>query len=293
MLKIGVIGGGSLGLLLSSYFSQNHRVTLYVKRTEQRDKIKQKGITLRINDNEKNVRVNVTLIDELVDQNVIFVCVKQPHIDQVLPYLAKLSETSKIVFLQNGMGHLNKIAPLRSEIYVGVVEHGAYRTADDEVNHLGMGTIKIAPYENEAIDLAHLQANLQQDDFPIEFYDDWEPLLKTKLLINAVINPLTALFNVNNGVILTNTHIKNLAEKLTNETAYVLGFDYDWAWNHVSRVAENTKENTSSMRADILNNRETEIEAISGYLLRIIDEREIPFTYFIYEAILALQNRGK
>lgn len=291
-MNIAVIGGGSLGLLMSSYLSRKHRVTLYVRRTEQLDKIKQKGISLKLYENIEIARINVALFEQISEHDVYFVCVKQPHIDRVLPLLAKLDESSHIIFLQNGMGHLHKITALRPEISVGIVEHGAHRINDYEVNHLGVGTIKIAPYKTETINLENLQSQLHQEDFPIEIHTDWEPLLKTKLLINAVINPLTALFNVTNGMILTNIHIKNIAEKLTEETAYVLGFDYNWAWENVSRVAENTKDNTSSMLADILHNRETEIEAISGYLLRIIEKREIPFTYFIYEAILALQNRG-
>lgn len=291
-MNIAIIGGGSLGLLLSSYLSRKHRVTLYVKRTEQLEQIRQKGISLKLNENIEMARINVAPIDQVSDHDVYFVCVKQPHIDQIIPLLAKLDESSHIIFLQNGMGHLHKIASLRPEISVGVVEHGAHRINDYEVNHLGVGTIKIAPYKTESVNLENLKSQLHQDEFPIEVQEDWEPLLKTKLLINAVINPLTALFNVTNGSILTNTHIKNIAEKLTEETAYVLGFDYNWAWDNVSRVAENTQDNTSSMLADILHNRETEIEAISGYLLRIIEKREIPFTYFIYEAILALQNRG-
>lgn len=292
-MNIGVIGGGSLGLLISNYFARKQPVTIYVRRKEQLDHIKSNGISLKHLDTVKTVRVDVSLIDELLEHDVYFVCVKQPHMDQLLPYLKKLNEQCKIVFLQNGMGHLHKISTLRSQIYVGVVEHGAHRTSDFEVNHLGVGTIKIAPFHNVTTRSWNQLNALNQSDFPIEIYEDWEPLLKTKLLINSVINPLTALFNVNNGAILTNKHINKLAKKLTDESAFVLNYDRHWAWENVERVARNTKDNTSSMRADILNNRETENEAISGYLLQQIDEREIPYTAFVYEAILALEERGK
>lgn len=292
-MNIAVIGGGSLGLLLSSYLTENHKVTLYVRRAEQRDLILTKGISLKKNGTTKLAKVACALIDDLDEHDVYFICVKQTHIDRLLPALERLPETSKIVFLQNGMGHINKIDRLRAEVYVGVVEHGATRTSDREVSHLGVGKIKISPFKTTKNETALLEANLDERDFPVETVDDWEALLKAKLLINAVINPLTALFDVHNGAIVENAHIKHLAQKLTEETSQVLGFHYDEAWQHVMRVAENTKENTSSMRADILNRRETEIDAISGYLLQQGNERDIPYTSFIYEAILALEERGK
>lgn len=291
-MDIGIIGGGSLGLLLSANLARHHNITLYVKRIEQRDHIQRNGIILN-NGNDKQVyQINTSLIDCLGDHDLYFVAVKQPQLESVLSYLHKISARKAIVFLQNGMGHIEKISRLPQPIYVGTVEHGAHRTDDNEVNHLGMGTVKIASFSKSATNLTNLQSKLHDSLFPFEMNSDWEQLLKSKLLINAVINPLTALFNVPNGSIITNEHIKRLAKKLSDETATVLRFEKEQSWQHVKRVAKNTKDNTSSMRADILQDRETEIEAISGYILKQANEDKTPHTFFVYTAILALQERG-
>ena len=145
-MNIAVIGGGSLGLLLSSYLTENHKVTLYVRRAEQRDLILTKGISLKKNGTTKLAKVACALIDDIDEHDVYFICVKQTHIDRLLPALERLPETSKIVFLQNGMGHINKIDRLRARKFTSaLVEHGATRTSDREVSHLGVGKIKISP----------------------------------------------------------------------------------------------------------------------------------------------------
>lgn len=291
-MDIGVIGGGSLGLLLSSYLSIHHDVTLYVRRQLQVDDIHDNGITLKLlNKYNRNTKVNVQLIEHLHFHDIIFITVKQPQVNHVIVQLRKMNTKNNFIFLQNGMDHIEKIMTLHADVYVGVVEHGATRLSDSEVNHLGIGTIKLATLKGTDNKLAQLKKMLNNEQFPIEVLTDWEMLLKSKLLINAVINPLTALFDVENGAIVSNNHLQKIARKLTSEAANVLGFNKDEAWESIQRVAHNTAKNTSSMRADILQKRETEIEAISGYLLKVSYDTELPYTSFVYEAILALQSK--
>src|SRR5699024_8103883 len=190
--------------------------------------IKDNGITLQLlNQYTQQTRVNVQLIDNVNNHDMIFIAVKQPHINRVLVMLEKLNPTNHFFFLQNGMGHIEKIMSLQANVYVGVVEHGATRLSDSEVNHLGIGTIKLAALKNKENKITYFKEMLTTERFPFEETKDWELLLKSKLLINTVINPLTALFDVPNGAIITNEHLQHLARKLTNEAAKVLDFDED------------------------------------------------------------------
>lgn len=56
-------------------------------------------------------------------------------------------------------------------------------------------------------------------------------------------------------------------------------------------IAKNTGNNMSSMRADILNNRKSEIDSITGYILQH-SNAHLPYTSFVYRAILALEAEG-
>lgn len=286
-MDIAIIGGGSIGLLLSSHLQKNNQVTLYVKRSEQQQVLQEQGIRLlKHGVHDGRVQVQTKVIEEISsDHEVYIVCVKQMQLHHIIDYLLLVS--APVIFLQNGMGHIDQVQVIPPRVYVGIVSHGAHRTADNEVNFLGKGSISIASLTGSEKELKQLIIHLNDAYFPVATVSDWEKLLKDKLVVNAVINPLTALFDVPNGSIITNQHIHAIAKKLCEETANVLGMPYMSAWEKVSQTAEATKENTSSMRADIHNRRQTEIEAISGYILQKSNQK-LPYTTFVYHAILAL-----
>ena len=81
-------------------------------------------------------------------------------------------------------------------------------------------------------------------------------------------------------------YLNHLAKKLCEEACKVLNFPYQTTWEYVQQVALQTKENSSSMLQDILKKSQTEIDAISGYLVET-SEGPIPNTVFVYEAIKA------
>lgn len=292
-MKIGIIGGGALGLLCSSYLSKHHIITLYVKREAQQTAITNEQISLSIQGEEAFTTKHVTakFIKQLEGIDCIIIAVKQSGIYQVMQQLNSLNHEIPLLFLQNGMGHLEALRASKHPAYVGVVQHGAVRESDRSVNHLGVGTIKLAAITGTKAKVEVLQHHLHTEEFPFEIENDWEQVMKEKLIVNAIINPLTALFDVENRAIIDNEHIRNLAIKLCAEAALVLEIDEDNAWRLVEEVAHNTGENTSSMRADIQREKKTEIEAISGYILNQTKE-PLPYTRFIYEAVLAIEREA-
>lgn len=293
-MKIGIIGGGSIGLLLSGYLADIHQITLYVKRNQQKKRIEsQKLHILKSSIPYKQASISVKLVSEVEKEDCYLVCVKQSEINQLIPIIEKINKSIPIIFLQNGMGHLEKVEHIFNAIYVGVIEHGASRIDDNRVDHLGMGNIKIATYRGTHKELQYLVNQLHMEVFPFEAKSNWEVLLKEKLIINAVINPLTALFNVPNGSIIHNESIRTLAKTLCTEAVGVLNLDEESSWKRVVQTAINTGENMSSMRADILNSRTTEIEAISGYILNLDKRKMLPYTTFVYHSILALEKEGE
>ena len=293
-MNIGIIGGGSIGLLLAGYLSEKHAVTLYVNRKQQEDALLNNKLrVLKSSALYREVSVPAKQLKDAGREDVFIVCVKQPHIEQVVQLLRRLDFDVPLLFLQNGMGHLEKIKQLSQSTYVGIIEHGASRENDSCVNHLGTGKIKLAACTGTSSELSMLIQQLHQDTFPFESTDDWEALLKEKLIINAAINPLTALFDIPNGTIASNEHIRLLAESLCKEAADALDLDSETAFQRVLETARNTKENTSSMRADILAGQKTENEAISGYILQCQGMEKAPYTAFVYRSILALEKKGQ
>jgi 2-dehydropantoate 2-reductase len=223
-MEIGIIGGGSVGLLISSYLCTAHDVTIYVKRIEQKQKINSKG--LYVTKDSIALPVKALLVDEMEKEECLIFCVKQSQVATVLTKINKQSEDTPFVFLQNGMGHINQLEKLRNSVFIGVVEHGALRERDNVVRHTGKGVIKLATLHGGDLQLEMLVKQLTQSFFPVQIATNWRLLLSEKLVINAVINPLTTLFHVKNGAILYNPYINCIAKELCREAALILNLDF-------------------------------------------------------------------
>src|SRR5699024_10177668 len=176
------------------YFSLNHKITLYVRSKTQINDIKKYNVQLFLEDvYERSNTIKIKGVEELTNHDCLFICVKQTQLKNVIPMLAQVSSNVPIIFLQNGMGHIKTIHHLAQRTYVGIIEHGASRLNDHAVNHLGVGQIVLAPYTGNEKELTHFIHMLHEESFPIVQNNNWEKLLAHKLIVNAVINPLTAL----------------------------------------------------------------------------------------------------
>jgi 2-dehydropantoate 2-reductase len=99
-------------------------------------------------------------------------------------------------------------------------------------------------------------------------------VLWRKLAINCAINPLTVIHRCRNGELLDKpealAQIASVVEEIL-QLSKILNLDQGLANLHeqVLDVARATANNRSSMLQDIESGKETEIEAITGYLCRL------------------------
>ncbi|WP_408010881.1 2-dehydropantoate 2-reductase [Pseudalkalibacillus sp. A8] len=294
-MKIGVIGGGSIGLLFTAYLSKSpHEVVLFVRREAQQQAIGTMGLTLKYGSSVYTCQPGVRLLSgaDHNDIDVLIVAVKSYNIEQVMPEIGeKFSRTRSILFVQNGMQHLRVLPKLQMHsIYIGVVEHGALKESDHLISHTGLGQTKIAPYLD-----GHSGINwekLSKENFPFTYQNDWYAMLSEKLHINAVINPLTAILKVTNGALLTNPYWVYLMKQLSKEACKVLNIKDHEAWKDLVTVCKNTSLNKSSMLRDIENNRKTEIDAINGFLLNSAQQKniEVPNNRFVFQVIKGMEE---
>ncbi len=291
-LNIGIIGLGSTGLLLSAFLrKQGHTITCYVRREEQKESLNKNGIYLLPYQHTSYIKAED--ISNIQEHDLYIICVKQPQLFAVLDQLEKaLSPHIPILFLQNGMSHIDRAQTLINPIFIGVLDHGAKRVNDYTVEHTGKGIIRIGSIKDEYFQLLENMVDcLSSDAFPIYVEKDWEQILRHKLIVNAVINPLTAILNVRNGEIVSNVHIHRLAYAICQEACDVLDMDPVLMWRKVLDVVERTSKNMSSMLQDIRLQKETEIDSITGYLLSKA-KTGMPNTEFVYHAIKAKELGG-
>ncbi|UFU00930.1 2-dehydropantoate 2-reductase [Radiobacillus kanasensis] len=291
-MRIGIIGGGAVGLLTAYFLRAQHEITIYVRREEQRDALLNNGVSVR--PYEENRGVQIGFLKEIADHDILLICVKSYQLQALFPTLQTIN--CPIIFMQNGMGHIKwiKEANLQVSIGIGVFEHGVRKVNDDTVIHSGVGQIRVSPFEEEDEIIQSFVPLLDQDAFPFYAQDDWRRVLQEKLIANAVINPITALFQAENGTILQIPELTWMAKKLCQEASNRLDLPWEEQWSYVKRIIKSTEKNRSSMLVDIDQMRQTEVEQISGYLMENSQE-DLPYTSFMYHSIKALerQKRGK
>ncbi|WP_409253605.1 2-dehydropantoate 2-reductase [Bacillus sp. SCS-153A] len=296
-MKVGIIGGGAIGLLFAAYLGKSFDVSLYVRRPQQKDMINKNGITLQHLHSDESVMVKaVTEYGDLSPNDLIIIAVKQYHLSTLQKTLNIIPKETPLLFLQNGIGHLKMLEQLpHNHIYVGTVEHGALRITENVVAHKGKGKTNAAVYRGSVRRLEELSAACTE--FPVYIKADYQMMLIEKLAVNAVINPLTAVLGVQNGRLVENDSFESLARSVFNEIlllyprlSHVIDFQ------DIKTIACNTRENTSSMLADLKARRQTEIEAILGAIIDEAAAKNIPLSIIptLYKMVKGLdQERRK
>ncbi|MBM4764033.1 2-dehydropantoate 2-reductase [Bacillus sp. B15-48] len=289
-MNIAIIGGGSIGLLYSFYLNKTHEVTLYTRTDEQANLLNEEGIQLVDGGLTTRQMVTARSIEEWEGkEEITVITVKEYQLSSLMPLITEqINEDGCLFFLQNGMGHLKRIAKLKwNHIYVGSVEHGAAKMNGNTVAHNGHGVTRCAVYQGSATQLKKL-INTTTSDFSFAFEQDYHEMLIRKLLVNAVINPLTATLMIPNGVLLSNPYFYELASQLFAEVATVLTIhNKESHFEHIVAVCNKTATNRSSMLKDIEEGRKTEVDAILGYLNEVAMNNEIntPLIRHYYQLI--------
>jgi len=185
-----------------------------------------------------------------------------------------LDRDGVVVTVQNGLGNAETLAaavgPRR--VSAGVIYVGA-ELVGGELAATGAGRVELGKPQgpSSAERLARLADALAAGGMTVSVVDDPWPSIWKKLVVNAAMNPTTAIFGLRNPELLEHPAGRPLADELARETARVAtaaGVAIDPAsapgmWHAVASFV-----NRSSMLQDVQAGRPTEIEAINGAVAR-------------------------
>lgn len=296
-MKVAIIGGGSIGLLFSYYINIHHDCILFVRNERQREILTEKGLTLIKEEQSYSTPICVKMIEEWEREEVdlSIICVKQYDLELLIPTLSKLNHP--VLFVQNGMSHLYLLESLPNpHILIGSVEHGAYRLNEHTVIHTGVNKTLVSIYRGCHQGFLESFHQPFQDIFPFYYEENYLEMLQKKLVVNAVVNPLTALLKVKNGRLLENKQFEQIVRQLFEEISDILSLDRkkDSYFHNVIQVITKTGENQSSMLKDLAHGSQTEVDAILGYLLKEAEKahKQVPLIYFLYSCVKGLEVEG-
>lgn len=329
-MQIDVVGGGALGLLYGAKLAEaGADVTIWTRSEEQADVLANQGIRLKELDgaNEKSIRIKslwsgsvsehrerYDVTKQNADYRWVLLSVKQSDLDEAfLNMLASLlasydGERVAVVCMQNGIGHLERIKSKLPTypLFAAVTTEGAKRLDVRSVEHTGKGQLWLGEWgENErnqddSLDNSQkmLISLLETAGFTSFLSKDLENRIFNKLLINAVINPLTAILDVENGQLPLHPVGVKLMQALYEETELVLvkaGMSLpENGWELIIKVCRQTSSNISSMLSDVRTGRATEIDAINGGVVLLAEKNglQAPLNQAIVTMIKALNLKS-
>ncbi len=278
-MKIGIVGAGALGTLFGASLAPAHDVHVLVRDAKTARAIANRG-GLLIDDRAPR-RVDVSHEhDRLADCELLIVAVKAyATIDALEPLRVRLNAEATIVSIQNGidaaaqieyaLGHRHAVAVGPTMQAARLIEPGVVTRAAPGRTVLGW----VAGHARDRAELDAIAAALTACDLPAEAVDDSRPALWSKLVINAAINPITAIARVTNGELLERPALRERASAIAREVAELAARegielpDRDPVASAIA-AARATAPNRSSMLQDLERGRPTEIDAILGTVLR-------------------------
>ena len=265
--KIIILGAGAVGSVYGALLSRENEVTLIGNKAHVRT-IQTKGLDL-IGEKNQNFRLKAELkIDEIAPNTLVLLTTKAEDsihaIEQMKPILRN---DTVIIVLQNGLGNEKAVKKAVGEVEVlrGVTEIAAEFLAPGRV-HFWKGKTTIAQSKS-ANEIAETFATSSLETCISENItnDVWN-----KLILNCILNPLTALFRIRNNEVASES-LKWIRHKIIRECLTIgkaegidLKLDLATIDNKISSY-----RNLSSMCQDIIKGKKTEIEFLNGKLVEL------------------------
>ncbi len=289
-MRIAVLGAGAIGSLIAARFVAAGEEVRLVGRPASVAALRRDGITVEGRSPGHWAIVAEERLAPSPAPDLLVVAVKTFDLDRVAADLAAaLSAPVPLVLPQNGL-HVERgvgvalraggWATPEAVLVRAVNSIPAMIVRPGRVRQPGDGEILLA----EPTGPAAAATRLARDAFrgaglPVRTVPDLEVELWRKALVNAAINPVTALHRVPNGRLLE-PPLRDEAGALLREAqraAAAAGFPFSDrdADASLERVLRATAENRSSMLQDVERGRPTEIDAISGEILRTAAARGI------------------
>lgn len=287
MTSIAVIGVGAVGSLLA-YMARKYKPTVIYRSKIYGEAIECfGGVVVKIDDREHIVGVDHYPTGSAPENyyDYVFIAVKAYDTPSALQEALRIvRDDGVIVVVQNGIGGLELVEEEAREkkpgvgVGGGVLTYGVTRIRAGIALITGVGEL-IVGYRRRRPDerLARIREVLEGN---IRVVDDIEPYRWLKLIVNAAINPITAILNAPNRVLLEVDEAWRIAEMVVSEALRVVDalgikLPVDDVVGYIKRIASITADNLSSMVQDIRAGRRTEVEYINGAIARLARENNI------------------
>ena len=303
-MKIVVIGAGAMGSIYGGRLSLNNEVYLVDTNKNVIDQINKDGLKIEEGGVTNTYHpTGVTSTEGVGTADVVILFVKAIFSKAALDGNKNLfGPDTRLLTLQNGAGHedlLMEYVP-KEHVVIGTTEDngavlgmGHVRRGGTGVTNLGLLT------EDKDGYLQRLKESFDSCGFQVKIHENIQQLIWDKLFTNVSLSAVTGILQVDMGYIAANEFAWNMTKQLIHEavmTAQAMGIacDEEAVTKKVRETSANNPNGRTSIRADLEAGRKTEVNTISGAVVRAAAKcgLKVPAHEFVVNMVHAMEGKA-
>ena len=303
-MKIVVVGSGAIGSLYGAFLSRlEDTEVILVGRNPHVSAIQSKGLKIKGILGEHVFKLKAMKFASEVDDADLVIVTTKTYDTLAAAKSAKhlIDSGASVLLIQNGLGTEELVAKAlnTTKVLRATTCMGALRTSPGVVTATGCGLTEIGSRHPENQELVEkLTEMMKEVGFEVRSSDNIEGVVWTKTLVNCGINPVGALTGLTNGQVYNNKALRGLIVRLVEEAVQVveaLGVELttEDPVRYALGTAKATGDNVNSMLQDLQAGKRTEIDAITGEVIRLAKEHgiETPSSEAVYALVKALESK--
>ncbi|MDD1825031.1 2-dehydropantoate 2-reductase [Photobacterium sp. ZSDE20] len=291
-MNITIVGPGAIGSLWATKLLQaGHNISLWSRSSE---------ISTNLSlDEQASLSFSNNNIEKLSASDLVIVTVKAWQVKEATtPLLQYLDPDTILMFMHNGMGAVDEIAAQidAHPVVLATTTQAAFKPDRNSVSHTGLGQTQLGAFNLKGQQCTFLVDVLEHALPTVNWNPEIKTALWTKLAINCAINPLTGLEQVKNGE-LTEQRFSETLNFIVHELTQVMKAEgiacsFDELEASVNKVIHATAQNNSSMKQDMFYQRKTEIDFITGHLIKtaLKHQIEVPTNQKLFAMVKEREN---
>jgi 2-dehydropantoate 2-reductase len=274
--KIFILGAGAIGSVIGALLSKQNDVTL-IGNEAHVEAANSSGLSIS-GDFNKTFRVRAdTRIREIPQRTLIFLTTKAYDSEKAMSGVRRLLREDTVIFvLQNGLGNeetVKRVVGGRVKVLRGITTMAGEFFRPGEVTYW-KGEITI---EHDAV-AEKIAEILNASNVTSSVVEDIRDKVWGKVVVNSVVNPLTAIFRVRNREIGTKS-LATVRHCVIRECVQVGKTEGITFPEHLEQEIDReilNYTNFSSMCQDLMKGKKTEIDFLNGKIVELGRKHNVP-----------------
>jgi 2-dehydropantoate 2-reductase len=284
--RVCIVGAGVIGSLFAGHLASVCEVTVLTRRREHAEALNREGLRIT-GRSERQARVRAaTDPSELPEPDVVIVATKASGLRPALEALSGHYPRATVVTVLNGLGAEEMVREHGDwQIVSGVTFMSGTRHSDTHVEYILDTETWLGPYEDIPFErVREIAELLESAGLKVEALPDLRPAQWSKLVFNAAVNPVAALTGLPHDWHFAAEEdpfdLGHLVHGLIDEgkaVAASAGIElHDDPWEMNVLATRRGSAHYPSMLEDVEARRPTEIDLITGSLLREAERHGVP-----------------